>query len=111
MVYEFRDRAELDEYFRTDPYCDQRHLPAHRDLRLDALASTGKEDDGGCIAESVAICRYLEGQHPEPDLMGCNPREQAEIEMWNRRMELELFGSIGQTVRNTHPMFRAVPRG
>jgi hypothetical protein len=29
--------------------------------------------------------------------MGRNPREQAEIEMWNRRMELELFGSIGQT--------------
>ena len=63
-------------------------------------------DDGGCIAESVAICRYLEGQHPEPNLMGRNPREQAEIEMWNRRMELELFGSIGQTVRNTHPMFK-----
>src|SRR6516164_4614177 len=31
-------------------------------------------DDGGCIAESVAICRYLEGQHPEPNLMGRNPR-------------------------------------
>src|SRR6516225_573637 len=30
-------------------------------------------DDGGCIAESVAICRYLEGQHPEPNLMGRNP--------------------------------------
>ena len=57
-------------------------------------------DDGGCIAESVAICRYLEGQHPEPNLMGRNPREQAEIEMWNRRMELELFGSIGQTVKD-----------
>ena len=63
-------------------------------------------DDGGCIAESVAICRYLEGQDPEPNLMGRNPREQAEIEMWNRRMELELFGSIGQTICNTHPMFK-----
>ena len=21
MVYEFRDRAELDDYFRTEPYC------------------------------------------------------------------------------------------
>src|SRR5262249_52663857 len=36
-------------------------------------------DDGGCIAESVAICRYLEGQHPEPNLMGRNPRQQAKI--------------------------------
>ena len=63
-------------------------------------------DDGTCIAESVAICRYLEGLHPEPNLMGRNPREQAEIEMWNRRMELELFAGIGQTIRNTHPMFK-----
>ena len=27
-------------------------------------------DDGSCIAESVAICRYLEGLHPEPNLLG-----------------------------------------
>jgi glutathione S-transferase len=63
-------------------------------------------DDRSCLAESVAICRYLEAQHPEPNLMGRDPREQAEIEMWNRRMELELFAAIGQTVRNTHPMFK-----
>src|SRR5262245_4226357 len=25
-------------------------------------------DDGSCLAESVAICRYLEGLHPEPNL-------------------------------------------
>src|SRR6516165_8257026 len=30
-------------------------------------------DDGGCIAESVAICRYLEGQHPEPNPDGPQP--------------------------------------
>jgi glutathione S-transferase len=27
-------------------------------------------DDGSHLAESVAICRYLEGLHPEPNLMG-----------------------------------------
>jgi hypothetical protein len=43
MVYELRDRAELDEYFRTETYCVNGTYPAHRDLRLDALASTGKE--------------------------------------------------------------------
>ena len=63
-------------------------------------------DDGACLAESVAICRYLEGLRPEPNLMGRDPREQAEIEMWNRRIELELFAAVGQTVRNTHPMFK-----
>src|SRR5262249_32515946 len=47
-------------------------------------------EDGSCLAESVAICRYLEGLHPEPNLFGRDLREQAQIEMWNRRMELEL---------------------
>ena len=27
-------------------------------------------DDGRCISESVAICRYLEEIHPEPNLFG-----------------------------------------
>src|SRR5215468_5641343 len=63
-------------------------------------------DDGSYLPESVAICRYLEGLHPEPNLFGRDLREQVEIEMWNRRMELELFDPVGRTVVNTHPMFR-----
>ena len=62
-------------------------------------------DDGSNLAESVAICRYLEGFHPEPNLFGRDLREQVEIEMWNRRMEDELFGSIGNVIRNTSPIF------
>ena len=45
-------------------------------------------DDGTCIAESGAICRYLEETHPEPALMGRTAVERAQVEMWNRRMEL-----------------------
>jgi glutathione S-transferase len=63
-------------------------------------------DDGTCLAESVAICRYLEGLHPEPNLFGRDLLEQAQIEMWNRRMEHELFAQIGQVVINTHPIFK-----
>jgi glutathione S-transferase len=37
-------------------------------------------DDGSCLAESVAICRYLEGLHPKPNLFGRDLREQAQIE-------------------------------
>jgi glutathione S-transferase len=48
-------------------------------------------DDGSWLSESVAICRYLEGLQPEPNLLGRDLREQVEIERWNRRMELELF--------------------
>jgi glutathione S-transferase len=48
-------------------------------------------DDGTQLAESVAICRYIEELHPEPPLFGTTPIERALIEMWNRRMELELL--------------------
>jgi glutathione S-transferase len=51
-------------------------------------------DDGTQLAESVAICRYLEELHPEPPLFGTTPIERALIEMWNRRMELELLRPI-----------------
>jgi glutathione S-transferase len=63
-------------------------------------------DDGSYLAESVAICRYLEALHPEPRLMGVDARDQAVVEMWTRRMELELFGPLARTVQNTHPMFK-----
>ena len=63
-------------------------------------------DDGSYLSESVAICRYLEVLHPEPNLLGRDVREQAEIERWNRRMELELFAAIGRTVQNTSPIFQ-----
>ena len=48
-------------------------------------------DDGTCIAESVAICRYFEELQPDPPLMGIDARDRAIVEMWKRRMELELF--------------------
>ena len=63
-------------------------------------------DDGSYLSESVAICRYLEGLQPEPNLLGRDTRELAEIERWNRRMELELFAPVARTVQNTSPIFQ-----
>ncbi len=62
-------------------------------------------DDGTCIAESVAICRYFEETHPEPRLMGTDARDRALVEMRQRRMELELFKPVTQVFRNGHPFF------
>ncbi len=64
-------------------------------------------DDGTHLAESVAICRYLEGLHPEPNLMGKDNREQAFIEMWNRRMELNLFAVAARAFQHTNELFKA----
>jgi len=62
-------------------------------------------DDGTCIGESVAICRYFEVLHPEPSLMGRDAKEQALIEMWDRRAELEGMVPAGEIVRNLAPIF------
>ncbi len=58
--------------------------------------------DGRVLRESMAICRYLEELHPEPNLFGADPWERAQIEMWNRHAELELLFQIAQVFRNTH---------
>jgi glutathione S-transferase len=63
-------------------------------------------DDGRCIAESVAICRYFEETHPQPALMGTDARDRAIVEMWQRRMEFEVFIPIAQVFRNSHPFFK-----
>ncbi len=62
-------------------------------------------DDGSYIAESVAICRYFEETQPQPPLMGTDARDRALVEMWQRRMELEVFVPITQVFRNLHPFF------
>jgi len=59
--------------------------------------------DGSWLSESVAICRYLEAMYPENNLMGENPLELGQIEMWNRRMELGLFAHIAAIFRHTSP--------
>jgi len=62
-------------------------------------------DDGTCIAESVAICRYFEEVQPNPPLMGTDARDRAVVEMWQRRMELELFRNVTGCFQNTHTFF------
>ncbi len=66
-------------------------------LKVNALGQVPvlELDDGRRLSESIAICRYLEHLHPEPNLFGTTPEEQAFIEMWLRRVELWLFNVAG----------------
>lgn len=52
-------------------------------------------EDGRCLGESVAICRYLEAIQPEPNLMGRDAFELGHIEMRNRHIETELWSQVG----------------
>jgi glutathione S-transferase len=60
-------------------------------------------DDGRTIAETVAICRYFEEIAPEPPLFGVSPVGKAEVEMWNRRVELGLANAVFSVFRHLHP--------
>jgi len=60
-------------------------------------------DDGTVIAESIAICRYVEALHPAPPLFGEEPLEQALVEMWQRRVEFHLLTMVSQAFRHLHP--------
>ncbi len=63
-------------------------------------------DDGTCISESVAICRYFEEVHPEPPLFGVGAKERALVEMWNRRMEFNVMQPIADAFRQRHDFFK-----
>jgi len=67
-------------------------------------------DDGRMLGESRAICTYLEGLAPEPNLMGHDFVERAFIEMADRRVELYLFGCIANWIRHCHPGLAALER-
>ena len=59
-------------------------------------------DDGTTLTESVAICRYFEETVPEPPLFGRSTIERAQVEMWNRRMEIELLLPTIDVFVHTH---------
>jgi glutathione S-transferase len=81
------------------------------DLKTDAFTKLNKLqrvpvlvlDDGTSICESMAICRYFEELQPSPALFGTGPLGRAQVEMWQRRMELGLLNSIASAFRHLHP--------
>ena len=65
-------------------------------------------DDGRVITESLAICRYFEAVFPDPPLMGNDPLEQAQIDMWSQRIHTQLFTTYGNFVRHSISLFADV---
>lgn len=47
--------------------------------------------DDFVLAESLAICDYLEELQPKPSLLGETARERAETRMWCRRIDLRIM--------------------
>ncbi len=75
---------------RRPPYTDKNpggQLPA---LEL---------DDGTVIAETTAICEYLDEIHPSPALVGTTAIERAETRMWTRRIDLAICEPLANGFR------------
>jgi glutathione S-transferase len=77
-------------------------------LRLNPLGKLPvlELDDGSAIAESLAICRYLEASHPQPPLMGTTPQTSAHTEMWTLRMDHELSQPIALAFMHSSDFYR-----
>ena len=86
------------------------------DLKTDAFTKLNRMqrvsvmvlDDGTSICESIAICRYFEELQPAPALFGTGPLGRAQVEMWQRRMELGLLNSVASAFRHLHPAMAAL---
>ncbi len=67
-------------------------------------------DDGRVLTESRAICLYLEGLHPEPNLFGTDFEERAFIEMWDRRVEFMFLLPLAWWLRHGNPAFATIEK-
>ncbi|PAV25390.1 glutathione S-transferase [Tamilnaduibacter salinus] len=64
-------------------------------------------DDGTCIAETMAICRYFEELYPESTpMLGRDPLEKAQIEQWLRWIEFYFFMPTGMCFQHTSGYFK-----
>lgn len=96
------------EIVQVDLMSGQHRTPEYRDRAGLSHLPSLELDDGTCITESLAICRYLESVYPEPNLLGRDPVETAVIEMWTRRAELYLANPMMLHTRFTHPALSAL---
>lgn len=63
-------------------------------------------DDGTCLAECLAICRYLDRLQPEPALFGTTPRQEALTLMWAGIVDNDGLAAVNEVLRNLSPGFR-----
>ncbi|MBQ0781436.1 MULTISPECIES: glutathione S-transferase family protein [Thalassolituus] len=63
-------------------------------------------DDGFCLAETGAICRYLDERFDGGSLFGKTVEDRARIDMWDHRMELGLVISVAMGFQHLSGFFK-----
>lgn len=110
VTYFLKEKGVLDkvEIVELAIMEGEHRKPEYRAVNELARIPSLELDDGTVLGESRAICTYLESVFPEPNLMGETPLERAQIEMWDRRVELMLMMSIAGWFRHGHPKASAL---
>lgn len=65
-------------------------------------------DDGTTICETIAICRYIDELQPDPPLFGSSAKERAVIDMWTRRIDIQIGEPTKMFWRHAHPATAAL---
>jgi glutathione S-transferase len=92
----------------VDLLSGEHRTEAFRAKNPSALVPVLELDDGTCLSETMAICRYFEGLQPEPPLMGVGVLDQAIVEMWQRRVEYQVYGVAREVFRHSVPFVKAL---
>ncbi len=100
---EMSEVVVLDDALKVDP--------GYVNMWPPAMVPMLELDDGTRFSEALAIVRYFEDVHPEPNLLGKNPVERAMICMWERPAYDEGIVGTAEVVRNSMEVFldRALP--
>lgn len=94
------------EYVQVDIEKGENLSETFRQKNLTTKVPVLELDDGTCLGETGAICRYFEELYPENPLMGSTPLEKAQIEMWQRRIEFHLLLAVGNCFQHTTGYFK-----
>lgn len=98
---------EKAEFIEIDLQKGENLTPEYRARNPMKKVPVMELDDGTCISETMAICRYFEESYPEaPTLLGDTPVEKALIEQWVRWVEFYFFMPTGMCFQHTSGYFK-----
>ena len=83
----------------------EQHSDAYRKINPLGEVPALVLDDGSCISQTNAICRYLEDIFPDIPLYGRTPLERAQVESQNHLIQMNGIIAGGEAFRNSSPNF------
>lgn len=98
-------RLDIEQVFvdmRKGEHMSDEFAAVHPDCTLPVL----ELDDGTRLSSCAAICRYIDGLHPDPPLLGTTPEQRARIDDRDRWVEMNGMLAVMEGFRNSLKGFR-----